>query len=308
MKLVVIGAGGIGGYFGARLATAGAEVVFVARGAHLRALRETGLFVDSVSGDFRVHPVTATDDPGEIGPADAVLLCVKTWQLPQAIPMLPTLVGPGTAVVTTQNGVDAPDQVAAAVGRDAVLPGLAKIFSSVAAPGRISHVGGPASLAFGEWDNRRTDRVSDLKALLRGAGVDASVPADIWAELWAKMLFVVPFGTLGAASGVPIGALRSRPGTRQALVEAMGEIEAIARARGIGLPSGIVEKTLTFVDQQPAGATSSLQRDLLAGRPSELEAWAGSVVRLGRESGVATPVHGLLYELLAARAGQSPAG
>jgi 2-dehydropantoate 2-reductase len=301
MKIAVVGAGGTGGYFGGRLAAAGHDVVFVARGEHLEALRREGLAVQSVAGDFTVAPVLATDDPGELGPVDAVLLCVKTWQLTDALAALSPLLGAATAVVTMQNGVEAPDQVADAVGRERVLPGIAKIFAMVDGPGRISHSGGPASLAFGEFDNRPSERVDGLREALRGSGVAVEAPADIWAALWAKFLFVVPLGGLGAATDTPVGALRTRPGARSLLADAMREVEQLARARGIGLPADIVDTSLTFVDGQPEEATSSLHRDLRVGRRSELDAWTGAVVRLAAESGTPAPVNRTVYEVLAAR-------
>ncbi|MDP9867977.1 MULTISPECIES: 2-dehydropantoate 2-reductase [Streptosporangium] len=301
MKIAVIGAGGIGGYFGGRLAAAGHDVSFVARGAHLGALRSEGLTVESPAGDLAVPRVRATDDPRDIGEVDYVLLAVKTWQLAPAVAALAPLMGAGTAVVTLQNGVEAPAQVAEAVGRDAVLPGIAKIIAYLDGPGRVRHVGGLGSLTFAEWDNRATARVERLRAALDASAVTAVVPDDIWAELWAKFLFVVPLGGLGAVTDAPFGVLRSRPGTRRVLAEGMNEIRRVGQAMGVELADDIVERTMAFVDQQPAAGTSSLQRDILSGRPSELEAWTGAVVRLGARTGTATPVNALLYEVLSLR-------
>ncbi|MEW2529216.1 2-dehydropantoate 2-reductase [Streptomyces sp. NPDC047071] len=308
VRVAVIGTGGIGGYFGGRLAAAGHDVRFVARGAHLEALRRDGLRVDSTAGGFAVAPVRATDDTRDIGEVDYVLLCVKTWQLPSAIAALKPLVGSDTAVVTFQNGVEAPEQVAEEVGRGAVLPGTAKIIAHLDGPGRVRHVGGPAALAFAEWDNSASARVTRLVSALTGASVAAAAPDDIWAELWAKFLFVVPFGGLGTVTDAPFGVLRSRPGTRRLLVEGMTEIQQLAAAHGVALPEDVVPRTLDFIDQQPAEGTSSLQRDILSGRPSELDAWNGSVVRLGERTGTPTPVNRYLYEVagvLAARAGST---
>ena len=268
MKIAVVGAGGIGGYFGGRLGLAGHDVTFLARGAHLEAIRRSGLAVASVAGDFALAPASATDDPTQVGPVDVVLLGVKTWQLGPAIAALPPLLRPGTAVLTTQNGVEAPTQVAAAVGQSAVLPGIAKIFAFIEAPGRIRHGGGPGSLSFAEWDNRPSDRVDALRAAVTESGSATEVPTDIWAELWSKMLFVVPFGGLGAALDATIGELRDKPSSRALLEDAMREIAALAAARGVALPRAIVPGTLAFVDDQPADATSSLQRDLLSDKPS----------------------------------------
>lgn len=298
MRIAVIGAGGIGGYFGGRLAQAGHDVVFVARGEHLRAIRSKGLSVDSVAGDFTVDPAQATDDLGGVGEVDAVLLGVKTWQVPDMATSLRPLLGPDTAVITTQNGVEAPSQVAAALGEDHVMPGVAKIFANIAAPGRIRHFGGPGNITFGEWDNRESARVRALSDALGEAGVVAD---DIWVELWFKLLFVVPFGTLGAASGATLGALRTHAGTRRLLENAMAEIHAVASARGIALPDNCVEIAMGFIDSQPEAGTTSLQRDIWAGRPSELDAWTGAVVRLGQESKVETPVHDTLYQVLRLR-------
>ena len=214
MRIAVLGTGGIGGYFGGRLAASGHDVTFVARGAHLEAIRETGLQIASVAGDFTVHPARATDDVTSVGTVDVVLLAVKTWQLPPVLELLPSLIGEGTAVITTQNGVEAPDQVAAVVGRGAVLPGIAKIFAYIDGPGRVTHAGGPASLAFDEWSRgpgAPSERVARLREAVTASGAVSPVPDDIWAELWSKMLFVVPFGGLGAALDATIGELRGVP-------------------------------------------------------------------------------------------------
>jgi 2-dehydropantoate 2-reductase len=304
MRIAVLGTGGIGGYFGGRLATAGHDVTFLARGAHLEAIREHGLVVTSVAGGFTVEPARVTDDAASIGEVDTVLLAVKTWQLAPLLESLPALVGPDTAVVTTQNGVEAPDQVARVVGREAVLPGIAKIFAFIDAPGHVTHAGGPASLAFDEWSTLPgppSARVTRLREAVTASGAVSPVPIDIWAELWSKMLFVVPFGGLGAALDATIGELRSRASSRALLEDAMREVEAVARARGIALPPTVVAGTMAFVDDQPADATTSLQRDLLEGKPSELDAWTGAVVRLGGDSGVDVPLHRLLREVLTSR-------
>ena len=298
MRIAVVGSGGIGGYFGARLASSGHDVTFVARGAHLEAIRTSGLHVASVAGDVTVHPVTATDDLAAIGKVDVVLLAVKTWQLDPVLDDLPALVGSDTAVVTVQNGVEAPGQVAAVVGEAAVLPGIAKIFARIEGPGRIRHSGGPATLALAEWDGRTSARVVALREAISASGASAPAPEDIWAELWSTMLFVVPLGTLGAALAKPIGHLRGTPSTRALLEDAMREVEAVARARGIALPGQVVRGTMAFVDDQLEAGTTSLQRDVLADQPSEIDAWTGAVVRLGAESGVPVPIHRTLYEVL----------
>ncbi|RZT27696.1 ketopantoate reductase [Kribbella sp. VKM Ac-2569] len=300
MRIGIVGAGGVGGYFGARLAAAGQDVAFVARGKHLEALKADGLVVRSPAGDLQL-PVQATNAPAEVGPVDYVLTCVKTWQLPEAIDTIRPLVGPDTAIVTVQNGVEAPDQIAEIYGRDAVLPGAAEVIAYVESPGVIRHLGN-GKLNFGEWDNTATPRTGLLRDAFVAAGLQATVPEDIWAALWTKFLSVVPGGGLGTATGAGYGVLRTHPATRRLLTEATTEIRDIALARGIRLAEDVVPRTLAWVDQLPADGTTSLQRDLIAGRPSELDAWTGAVVRLGDESGVPTPVNTFLFELAGARA------
>lgn len=297
----MIGAGGIGGYFGGRLAAGGHDVTFVARGDHLATLRRDGLRVESIHGDFSVTPTQATDDPAAVGPVDAVLVAVKTSQLDPVLDSLPLLVGPDTVVVSTQNGVEAPGRLAGVVGSGAVLPGVARIFAMVDRPGVVVHRGGPATLSFGEWEGPPSPRAERLRDALVDSGVEASVTADAWTDLWAKMVFVVPLGSLGAALDATVGQLRATPGPRDLLADAMAEVAAVAAARGVSLPADVVERTLGFVDRQDGGATSSLQRDVLAGRPSELDAWTGAVVRLAAEAGVPAPVHRTLLAVLTAR-------
>ncbi|KOV66931.1 2-dehydropantoate 2-reductase [Streptomyces sp. MMG1121] len=302
-SIAVVGAGAVGGYLGGRLAAAGHDVRFLARGENLAALRRQGLRVVAGSGDEVIPEVRASDDPHDLGEVDYVLLCVKTSQLPAAVDALPPLVGAGTAVVTVQNGVEAPEQVAAAIGRDRVLPGTVRVVATTIRPGEVRHVGPPGALGFAEWDGDVTKRVLRLRELLSAATMTATEPSDIWAELWAKFLLLVPIGSLGAATGgATVGELRSRPGTRGLLIAGMREIHETALGLGIALPDDAVERAAGLMDRQSADVTTSLQRDILAGRPSELEAWTGAAVRLAARAGRTAPVHETLYELLATRA------
>ncbi len=298
MRFAIFGTGGVGGYFGGRLARAGEDVVFIARGEHLRALREEGLRVDSVEGDFTIAPVAATDDPAKAGPVDVVIAGVKTWQVAEAARRMGPLIGPETFVLPLQNGVEAPGEIAAVLGPERVLGGVARVFSYIDGPGRIRHLGGPASLAFGELDNRRSERVRGLQEVLARAGIAAATPPDTRVALWEKFLFIVPLGGVGASTRAPVGTTRALPETRRMLLRGMEEIEAVGRAAGIPLPEGIVARTMEFVDTLPPGGTMSLQRDIAAGRPSELEAWTGAVVRLGKAAGVPVPLHEILYGIL----------
>lgn len=295
MRIAVFGVGGAGGRFGAFLARAGEETVFIARGAHLSAIREHGLVVETPEGELRVRPAMATDDPARAGAVDVVLLGVKSWQVPGAARALTPLLGPDTFVVPLQNGVEAADEVAAEIGEPRVLGGLCRTLSFLVAPGRIRSLGQVHSVDFGERDNRRSERESRLLRTFEAAGIRASVPSDIHAALWQKFLFVVPVGGVGAVAQEPIGVLRSEPESRRRIFDAMREILAVGRARGVPLPDGSAEKAMEFLDSLAADGTSSLQRDIGEGRSSELEAWNGAVVRLGRAAGVPTPVHAEIY-------------
>ncbi len=298
MRIAMYGSGGVGGYFGARLAQAGNDVVFIARGAHLEAMRTSGLRITSIKGDVFLEDVTATDDPASVGVVDAVFVAVKTWQLPDVLPGLSSLVGPETVVVPLLNGVEAAEEMAAALGRGPVLNGLTKILSFLDGPGHVRHLGAEPYIAFGELDNARSDRTARLLEVLTEAGIKASVPDDIEAALWEKFVFVVSVGGTGAVTRAPIGPVRDDPRARSLQRAAMEEIVTLAAARGITLPDDVVERSMGFIDGLPNGGSASLQRDLAAGRRSELEAWNGAVVRLGEASGVPTPIHNFIYTTL----------
>ena len=298
MRIAVFGVGGAGGYFGGRLAQAGEDVVFIARGEHLQALRTHGLRVDSVKGNFVLQSVQATDDPAQLGVVDVVLLGVKAWQVPEAAQAMRPLVGLETFVVPLQNGVEAPAQLAAVLGLQHVLGGLAGIISFKVGPGHIHHAGAEPCMAFGELDNRPSERAERLRLAFERAGVKVKIPPDIQAALWDKFLFVVSWGGVGAVTHAPVGVLRSVPGTRQMLEQAMQEIFAVAQARDIVLPEDAIDKTIAFVDTLPPSGTTSLQRDIVEGRPSELDSWNGAVVRLGKKVGVATPLNAFIYHSL----------
>lgn len=299
MRIAIFGTGGVGGYFGGRLAQAGHAVVFIARGAHLTAIRREGLRVESVSGDFVVQPAEASDDPASVGIVDAVLVCVKAWQVTEAAHALMPMLGPSSVVVPLENGVEAAEELAAVVGAQRVLGGLCKIVSYVAGPGRIRHAGVPPRVELGERDGRPSERVAALRAAFEKAGgVSVGTPDDIEAAVWEKFLFIAPFSGVGAVTRMPAGGFRSVPETRAMLEAAMQEVFDLARARGIALRENAVDRTLGFVDALPADATASMQRDILEGRPSELEHQNGTVVRLGREEGLPVPVNECIYRSL----------
>jgi 2-dehydropantoate 2-reductase len=298
MRIAVIGVGGVGGYFGARLAQAGEEVAFIARGDTLRALREHGLRVESADGDMLIQPAQATDDPATIGPVDFVLLAVKGWQAPEAIDSMRPLMGPDTVAVPLLNGIEAPDQLAAAYGEERVAGGLCGLFGAIVAPGHIRNGMPQPFISFGMLDNTPNARLERLRVAYERVGVRATIADDIRVALWEKLLFVGPFGVVGAVTRAPAGVFRSQPETRALLEDAMAEVIEVARAQGSVLAGDAMDKALAIVDGSPEEATASMQRDILAGRPSELESQIGVVVRRAREVDVPVPIHALLYASL----------
>jgi 2-dehydropantoate 2-reductase len=298
MRIAVIGAGGVGGYFGGRLAQAGEDVTFIARGATLAALRERGLRVDSIAGDFTIERVHATDDPSSVGPVDAVLVAVKAWQVAEVAATLKPLIGPETAVVPLENGIEAPDDLVRALGPTHVLGGLCAIVAFVVEPGHIRHAASEPLVAFGELGNRPSTRAERLLDAMRKAGINADIPPDIRRSMWTKFAFITPMSAIGAVTRVPIGVWRQTPETRDLATRAVREVIALAAARGVTLAPDALELTMQRYDRLAPESTASMQRDVIEGRPSELEAQLGAVVRLGAESSVPTLVHDILYAAL----------
>ena len=299
MRIGIFGAGGVGGYFGAQLARAGEEVIFIARKAHLQAIRTHGLRVETSKGEIIIQPAQASDDPAQVGVVDAVILGVKAWQVTEAARTVKPMIGPETFVVPLQNGVEASSQLAVMLGAKHVLGGLCGTMSWIVGPGRISSIGEVHFIKFGELYNRPSERTEQLRKAFERAGVKVEVPSDIQVALWEKFLFVVSFGGVGAVTRAPIGVIRTLPETRRLLEQCVREIFEVARARQIALSDGIVEKTMMFLDSLAPSGTTSLQRDIANGKPSELDAWNGAVVRLGQEVGITTPLNSFIhYSLL----------
>ena len=288
----------MGGYFGGRLAKAGNDVVFVARGGMLEALRKSGLRVESPLGDVVLPQVNATADPAGVGQVDAVFVTTKAWQVADAAPQIRSMLAPETMVVPLQNGVEAYDQLSAALDPQHVLGGMCHIIAMVAAPGVIRHLGMDPLITIGEWNNARTARLARLVDCLTTAGLKVRIPENIQVALWEKFEFIASFGGVGGVTRAPIGVIRSLPESRSLLERAMQEIVGLAHACGIPVPEQSVANTLQFVDSLPPEGTASMQRDLAAGRPSELEAQSGAVVRLGRARGFSTPIHAFIYQAL----------
>ena len=298
MRFAIFGVGAVGGYFGGRLAEAGEDVTFIARGEHLKALRTKGLRLESIKGDAALSPVNATDNPSEVGTVDVVLVGIKSWQVPAAAKAIRPLVGEDTMVLPLQNGVEAAAQLAEVVGKKNVCGGLAKIVALLAAPGCVRHTGMDPYIAFGELDNRHSERAEKLLVTLKNAGIEAEIPPDIMAALWSKFLFVVSWGGIGAVTRAPIGVIRALPQTRRMLERSMNEILRVARGHHICLAEDIAATTLNFIDTLPPGGTTSMQRDIAEGRPSEIEAWNGAVVRLGEQAGIDVPLNKFIYDSL----------
>ena len=297
MKIAVIGAGAVGGYFGGRLAAAGQDVTFLVRGKTLDALRAGPLRVKSIKGDFEVR-VAATDEPAEID-AEVVLVAVKAWQISEAAEAIQKMARGDSIVVPLQNGMETPAQLAAVLGAGRVAGGLCRIVAKAIGPGEIDHSWAEPSIEFGELEPlRNPERLEQLRDAFVAADVRCQISRDIGLAMWEKFLFII-WGSLGAATRLPIGPIRSSPKLRGRLVAALEEVAQIARAHGKEVNAETIARTMAMLDAQPAETTSSMQRDIMEGRPSELEAQTGAVVRLGRKLGVPTPVHDSIYaELL----------
>jgi 2-dehydropantoate 2-reductase len=300
MRIAVIGAGGLGGTFGARLARAGEEVHFVARGPHLEAMRSSGLRVESILGDVALAPdeVHATDDPGRIGPVDIVLFTVKSYDTDVAAAALAPLIGPQTAVISLQNGIDNEERIAAVIGAEHVVGGVAWIFAGIAAPGVVRHTGGPARIAFGEPDGRRSGRLEAFLAACRRAEIPAEIPADIRVALWTKYAFICAQAGVTAATRQPIGVIRGTPPTWAMFRAVIEEVVGVGRAEGVPLADGIVETQLAAAAALDPALRSSLHDDLVAGRRLELEALLGELVRRAARVGLDAPTSAFLYAIL----------
>ncbi|MCZ6552420.1 MAG: 2-dehydropantoate 2-reductase [SAR324 cluster bacterium] len=310
MNIVVVGTGGLGGYYGARLARAGSEVTFFARGAQLAALREGGLRVESVQEPFTLPSVRATDRPAELAPADLVLVTVKSYGLEEAVRMAAPAVGPRTAVLPLLNGVDISERIGAIVGMERVLGGLAYVFAFVAEPGVIRQVSPFDRIQFGELGGGLSERGRAIESVLRDAGIDATQVEDVRAALWTKFLMLTASAGLTALTRSTIGPIRTDPDTRALLEGCMHEVEALARKQGIALEEGIVARTLEWMEGLPGDLRPSMLLDLEQGRPLELEALNGTVARLGQKLGVPVPINRFIHAALklhAAGAGNASA-
>jgi 2-dehydropantoate 2-reductase len=297
MKIAIFGAGGVGSYFGGLLARAGHEVAFIARGAHLQALRENGLKVRSVHGDFDIPHVFATDDPLEFGATDLTICTVKTYDIGVIADRLRPLIGPQTALLPLQNGVEAPDSLAQHFG-SAVLGGAVWVVSAVVEPGVIHQQSQFRRIVLGELDGRDTPRLHTIHEALANSGATVEITGDIRKVLWTKLLFIASFSGMTSVTRAPAGPVMACAESRLLLERAMREVEAVARAKGYHLDDDIVAKTMDFCAKMTPDTTSSMQRDVAAGRRLEYDAINGAVVRAGKETGIPTPVHEFCWTCL----------
>ena len=297
MKIAIVGSGGVGGYFGGRLAAAGADVAFLARGAHLDALRARGLRIISPKGDVHVPHVRACADPTEIGRVDVVLFAVKLYDVESALPSLTPLVGPATAVIPLQNGVDAASLVERAVGRAHTAGGTCYVAAVIAEPGVIRHTA-MDHLLFGELDRVRSLRLTAFHDACRPAGFQATLSDDIVFDVWTKFVRLSVLSGMTAAARSPVGVLRDDPDLWAMLQQAVREAMAVAQAKGIAVPATTVEDVAQAYAALPPQAKSSMLEDLERGRRLELPWLSGAVVRIGRELGVPTPTHAFIQAVL----------
>ncbi len=298
MKIGIMGSGGVGGYYGGLLARAGHDVTFIARGAHLAALRANGLQVKSVHGDFALKPVQATGNPWEIGALDSVLVSVKTPATEEAARAMRPMIGPHTMVLSLQNGVDAAERIGAIVGMAHMLAGATWISSAVEAPGVIHQVSAFRRIVFGELDGRITPRAQALHDVLQSTGAEVELSDDIQKVLWTKFVFIAAISGVGSLTRLEIGDYRAVPETRALLVSLMREVEAVARASGVALDPDVVDGALATLDAAKPQIKPSMQRDVEGGRVSELESMIGVIGHKGRDLGVPTPAADMVYAAL----------
>jgi 2-dehydropantoate 2-reductase len=303
MQIVFHGAGGIGGYFGGRLAAAGARVAFLARGRHAQALREQGLRIASPLGDLHLPSVTVAEDPAALPKADLVVFSVKLPDAEAAAAQLPALMHPGTVVLPLQNGVDVAELLARHVGAPAVAQGLAYIATRIAAPGCIEHGGDFARLRFGPLQPAQAPRLQRFLEACRAAGIDAEMPADIRRAVWEKFVFLAGLSGLTALTRQPVGVVRADAELRRMLQAVMAEATALGRAEGVDLPADYAEQRMAFVDTLPHGMKASMLHDLEAGRPLELPWLAAAVVRRSAKLGLEAPVNRFIAAVLGPLAG-----
>ncbi len=302
MRIAIMGSGAVGGYFGARLANGASDVTFLARGAHLAAMREHGLAVESPLGDIRLQPVKATDDPKQIGSVDLVIVAVKLWDTEQAARQIEPLVRAGAAVISLQNGVEKDEVLRRVLGAEPVIGGACYIGASIARPGVILHTGKMQRIVFGEYDGRRSPRAEAFLEACRRAGIDVELSPGIERAVWEKFVFLVAMSGATSTIRLPIGPIRQNARTRALLVDLMREVVAVGRASGVKLSEDFPEARMAACDALPPEMTSSMHNDLKQGNRLEIPWLSGGVVELGKSLGIATPLNRAVSDILALHA------
>jgi 2-dehydropantoate 2-reductase len=297
MKITIFGSGGVGGYFGGKLAAAGEDVTFLARGAHLAAMQNEGLHITSPLGDVHVPKVQATDRPQAIGPVDVVLFTVKLYDVDSAAATLAPMIGANTVVITLQNGVDAMDMVAKHVGADHVAGGAAYIVVVIDKPGHLRHTTAQ-QLVFGERDGRRSDRLVAFEQAGIRAGFQAQASTDVQAALWTKFVRLATWSGMTTVTRSPMGVVRDTPATYEMMMAAIDEVIAVGKAKGVNFPPDLMDGTINLIKNFPANSKSSMLEDIERGRRLELPWLSGAVVRIGKEAGVPTPIHQFITTVL----------
>lgn len=297
MKIAIIGTGGVGGYFGGKLAKAGYDVTFLARGEHLKAIQQNGLTVKSIKGDFKVDSVKATDRIDTIGLVDLLILGVKAWQVKDISYVLKTIIHKDTVVLPLQNGVLAVDELKESIKKENIIGGLCRIISKIDSPGVINHFGIEPTIVFGELDNSKTERLYKIKTVFDSAEIKAVISDDIIADLWKKFIAICVSGLL-AVTKTTYGELRDLKETRQLMIELLSEIYNLSQKIGVKIESDFLDKTVSFIDSFPYDSTSSLTRDVWEGKPSEIEYQNGTVVKLALKYGIDIPVNRFVYNCI----------
>jgi len=297
MKIVVLGIGGVGGYFGGKLVEADEDVTFVARGKHYAAIKNSGLKINSVNGDFHVHPKVVSA-VSEIDQADLIILGVKSWQVQDVAKQIIPLVSEATMVLPLQNGADNADKLRNILPHHNVLAGLCLIVSRIEAPGVIDHFAFDPEIVFGEYDNTKTERIENIHKVFNKAGFNNRISEDIHLDIWKKFLYITTVSGIGAITRSVFGDIRENKGVRRIMMDTANEIVAIANAKGIGLNQDHINMILNVFDNQLHNTTASMQRDLMAGRPSELDVFNGYVVKEGKRLNIPTPANAFIYHCL----------
>lgn len=298
MKILIMGTGGVGGYYGGLLAQQGNDVTFISRGALLYAIRNEGLKVKSIHGDFTVFPANATENPGEVGPVELILFCVKTYNTEEAAEAIRPAVGPQTVVMSLQNGIDAAERIGEVIGLEHVIGGATWLSSAVEAPGVIKQVSQFRRIVLGELDGSRSARIQSIHDVLKSSGIIVEISENIQKVLWTKFVFISAASALGSLTRLPMGEFRSVPETRGLLSSIMQEVQAVAQAQGVPLDPDVVQKSLEFTDNAAPHIKPSMQLDVETGHRTELESMIGVIGRKGRKLGVPTPAADFVYASL----------